>query len=872
MEIADDCVIRSPDVLEPRRGYEYVAANEGAIAAANQLNKAGTVLVSTILDPDALASGGTVTLYETVNTSSYSRQLGAMPFSAPAGGVRMPFFSANKTYYFMGRYGLIRADIDPDGSRGTTQFIRPAYQPPNWVQPQSGFYWAGSRGNTGSAVAAGWLANNTQVAYRITLCRLGVNGELVESAPSDRFLYTNTSGAAVYPDVEIANGPMVAGITPAVGSGAYSNTTDQFYRLYRSKAVATTADPDDEMFLVAEIIPSRGTLDSYSYCSMSNVQQYVDRTPDTSLYVPLYTNPSTGDGIAQANVGAPVALDAFWFKDRAHYLNTADPHSITIKVIGTGTGGIAAGAWINISGLPRFTFIAPPVGSLGQVQAVTAGTVAANIEATARELVAQINYYCSVSTAPMWTRLIARYISGSSVDAGQIVISRLLPGAAAFTVTTSSRAGWGSDYTTAVSSTNNTQVAGWYWSSLGQPEGVPNSAVIGDATAPAYRGIALRDAAFVLKKDGVWRITDDGDPAVEIVDPTVICAAPWTAVAIGDNVVSLCTTGVVLINEMGAVNISHDAIGRELTTLMAYVGSATLSSVAFAVAREVEHEYILCLPESPNATSCGVQYVFNLETRAWTRWRLPHVTAGVTDPDSGKLYWALARQQTITTYGSSIIRERRAFDSTDYQDPTTSLASPASTATATLTFSGDKTSLIAVGDLVQQIQATYYLQQRVDSISYSSATGNTTVTLDAAPAHAWASPDALTIIKAIQARPKFLPAHMDVPATAKDFATCALAFRYFDLDAFSVDWATELYPPDTATEDNPVAEGTWGPSPWGSTWGRQVRDMLIQVSLKGEYSRSALLTLGMTLPCALTRFELNAIDLKMTGADEKASR
>jgi hypothetical protein len=116
---------------------------------------------------------------------------------------------------------------------------------------------------------------------------------------------------------------------------------------------------------------------------MSNVQQYVDRTPDTSLYVPLYTNPSTGDGIAQANVGAPVALDAFWFKDRAHYLNTADPHSITIKVIGTGTGGIAAGAWINISGLPRFTFIAPPVGSLGQVQAVTAGTVAANIEATA---------------------------------------------------------------------------------------------------------------------------------------------------------------------------------------------------------------------------------------------------------------------------------------------------------------------------------------------------------------------------------------------------------------------------------------------------------------------------------------------------------
>ena len=97
---------------------------------------------------------------------------------------------------------------------------------------------------------------------------------------------------------------------------------------------------------------------------------------------------------------------------------------------------------------------------------------------------------------------------------------------------------------------------------------------------------------------------------------------------------------MVLITETGGVlNISHTQIERELFKLMAYVGPTALGTLAFGVAYQPEHTYILALPESPNATACTVQYVYNLQTQTWTRWTLPGVLSGTVNPDTGQLYW-----------------------------------------------------------------------------------------------------------------------------------------------------------------------------------------------------------------------------------------
>ena len=49
-------------------------------------------------------------------------------------------------------------------------------------------------------------------------------------------------------------------------------------------------------------------------------------------------------------------------------------------------------------------------------------------------------------------------------------------------------------------------------------------------------------------------------------------------------------------------------------------------------------------------------------------------------------------------------------------------------------------------------------------------------------------------------------------------------------------------------------------------WGRQAKDVVIKCTMPQEFDHSAQLTLALTFPCALSRFELNAIDLKISGA------
>jgi len=212
------------------------------------------------------------------------------------------------------------------------------------------------------------------------------------------------------------------------------------------------------------------------------------------------------------------------------------------------------------------------------------------------------------------------------------------------------------------------------WSNPGQPEGVPtaNNNVIGDASADAQRAVPLKDSLFVFKKDGLWKITDDGSslgPQVSLFDPTVRLIAPDTAVAFDNTVTALCDQGVLVTAEGGKANVSHDTIERDLLKLIQNVVLTAVANSAFAIAYEAEHQYILCLPESPNATSCTRVYVFNLQTQAWTTWSLPQpVTRGAVNPDTGQLVFG--------TPNGTLLIERKNGDSTDYQDPSVTIPLP----------------------------------------------------------------------------------------------------------------------------------------------------------------------------------------------------
>jgi hypothetical protein len=867
-EISDNCTSRSADVLESRRGFSAVASTSPLQAIGY---KQGRLLALTYDDGGAQYPGA-LQSYDPVNGFvAFAMSPGALTIGKPRTNARSRFVSVNKSAYFQSQYGLTKIDDV------ATAKCRCALQPRALVnQNVTGI--GGLINGTATAGGTAWLATGNQVAYRFTIARRGANNEVIESEPTERIIISNTTGSAGYVALQVQTGWMMA--------------PDAYWRVWRSTQVANGTDPSDEMFLVAEMLPLQNYSSTEGWAGALGNVAYNDYSSDGSIYIPLYTNPITGNGIAQADAPAPLSSDLFFFKRRLYYFNTSDVQRLVITVIGTGTGGIQAGDTITINGVV-FTFVTSNAGTRN-ILLSTGGTVAQNIINTAVEIGRTVNYFfltqgSGTGTQSVASRVQLSYLGSTSTAPGQILIQSIIPGVAAFSVKTSSRNGWDRDYTVSVSSDPNTQVAGLMWSSLDQPEAVPlaNNAPVGDASLDGQRGIALKEAALLFKKDGLFRVTDDGSsigPVIGLADPTVRLIAPETAVALNNFAIALCDQGVTLFTENGAsTNLSHDSVERELLKLVATVGNATMASVAYAVAYELEHLYVLCLPESSNATACTLQYVFNLQTRVWTRWRLPGSISGLVYPDTGQLCMGMGINSSYPSLTNALWLERKSFDSTDYQDPSYSIASPATTIAATMVFAGDQRSLIAVGDMLVQVQATNYLQQRVTAVTYSSANAQTTVTLDAAPRYAWTSAS-LTIVKGVNARVRFLPFHAGQPLVVKEWRDVFLSFRYLDADFIQVSWASPAFPTDNSAMEQitglsttnpapPVILQAWAPVPWAQTvWGRQTRDIVAMTSLPLDFGYAAQLVLTLAFSNALSRWELSAIDTKIAGTTDRVVR
>lgn len=879
-ETADNCIIRSGELLEPRSGHASFASAAPINAMAFKEGK----LVALTWDDSGRGVTGQLRYMNPVTGAFTGLPMnpGAFPFSQPGGdtAVRTRFMSAQKALYFQNRYGLTKVEDLVDG------VSRVALQPANWTRSGS----VTGVGTTASPTSAtvNWLANGFQVAYRVTLARKGANSELIESEPSDRFVVSNDFGGAraVFLD-----------FWPS-----YLIPPDTFVRIYRSVQVPNGTSPSDELYLVSEhlIAPSSDPLNPNGFDEVTYLFTYTDQTPDSQLYVPLYSNLQSGSARGKPFAPAPLSNDLTYFKNRAYAFNIEDVHRLALSIIGTGTGGIVDGDWISINGV-RFTF-RNTITNQSETQVFTAGTVVQNIENTARTLIARINEYfrtISYGGSPSYVQppnvVLARYVSTRAADAGQIVLQRVVPGADAFTVQTSSRNGWSSDFTSPTDSDPSAQPAGVAWSEADQPEAWPlaNRALVGDASDETLRGVTLKDMALIYqRRGGVWKITDDGTssgPNITQHETTVRLFAPDTLVVLNDTAIGLCEDGVVAVADMGKVNLSKDTIQRELTRLMTYVGRDTMSKVAFAIANERDHQYILCLPESPVATSCSVQFVYNTETRSWCRWNLPGVIAGTVNPDTGELFWSFGSEVVVTAYKNAIWKQRRNGDSFDYQDPGFTIASPTNGAVATLVFAGDvrpgTATPIDVGDIIQQAQATYFVKQRTTAVSYSSSANQTTVTLDQAPTHPWSTGMPLTVVKAIKSVVKPLPVRADEaggPTTDKKWDAAYLAFRFLDADFFRVAWESDKTGPiegsiqvvSSDPEKAPVALSGWPPASWGSSlWGgKRTKNIIVKSELPSDCAYAAQLTPTFTFQNALTRWELAAFDPKIAGVTEKVAR
>lgn len=568
-------------------------------------------------------------------TSWFTSSFMFPPFSLGGSGYLSPFIravEANKNMYFTTEIGIEKI-TDPT------------------IAP---FLAGVPLGLDGSAVLAGagsgFLGSNTQCAYQIVFGYVDANGNLNLGSPSERILIVNAGG-----------GSDNVTLTFTVPQGL---STAYFYQIYRtpqtvfSAIPANNVPPGAEPQLAAQFALTGGQITALSVT-------ITDVTPDTLLGAALYTNPSQ-QGALQTNTPPPFANDMCLFSQMMFYANGFTLQTLTFSLISVGApNGIQLNDTITVNGIV-FTAKAAQNNAAQQFLFVTTGTVAQNIDSTARNLIACINANAAT------TGVYAIYLSGFNSLPGLIELQAVSGSAVSFTpfFVTSSRGGAFSPVIpssgTTFGSSGDVTPNGIYVSKVGQPESVPpvNLIFVGGGDQPIFRILPLRDRVIVIKSDGIFVITGTTPQnlSVTLLDSTIICVAPESARLLNNSVYMFSQQGVVSITESG-VTIQSRTIEADLLKVLsvAYTPFQPLLQIN-AVTYESERLYILNLPTNVGDQYSTQAYCYNWVTNVWTHWPLG-MSAGFVNPFDNKLYCSRADISS-----NFVFQERKTYTYEDYYD------------------------------------------------------------------------------------------------------------------------------------------------------------------------------------------------------------
>lgn len=640
---------------------------------------------------------------------------------------------------------------------------------------------------TGAASGAGILANNSACAYRVTFLYTDANNNQIEGTPSESVILTNTSGGA-------QNGVVVF----TVPSGL---TTAYSYRLYRTVQVSSAITPSDTFQLAYQAALTAAQIAALSVT-------VTDVTPDNLLGLLLYISPGA-QGQFQTNDAPPLAKDICTFLGMAFYFNCTTIQQFYITLISVGApNGIQNADTIALVGTSTYTYTYTGAGAnnfpLRQFAVVTGGTVATNIDNTARNLVSAINQDTGN------TEFYAYYVSGFSQLPGQILIKARNLNHAAFS-SISSRGGAfsptiPSSGTTYISS-NNSVPGGVYVSKANQPDAVPatNLIPVGNYQNTIYRGYALRDAVIVETVGGVFRITGTSPSNLSVTpfDNTVIQYGNETGVTLNNSVYSFTTQGEISITESGSQIMSRNIEG-DLLQLSANKIYTNFSSLAFGVSYESDRKYILALEQNATDGFSTLQYVYNWVTQSYTTWNIS-CSSGLVNPFDNLLYLAGSDGQ--------ILQERKNFNPNDYVDREYAVTI---TGTVGLVVTLTDVSNAVVGYTLAQTIVNGFPQ--FQSVITAISTVNKTVTVT--NLISWNNGPA-GLYQPIDTIVTYTPLTCGYPNFLKQMQPIlSFVFNQSSFDKATATFTTDLYPSAETVTLMPKITGNWGTFPWGSlNWG-----------------------------------------------------
>lgn len=332
-----------------------------------------------------------------------------------------------------------------------------------------------------------------------------------------------------------------------------------------------------------------------------------------------------------------------------------------------------------------------------------------------------------------------------------------------------------------------------------QPEAVPLYRYLdcGAANFPILRVIALRDSVFVLKGDGIFRITGEDFTSFRatLFDNTVQLLANESAVTLTNQIYAFTDQGIVAIADTG-VNIVSRPIESELLRLSSDL-FPNFSSVTFAVGYESDRKYILFTVSEEDDTYATQAFVYNVLTNSFTKWNLAKC-AGIVNKRDNKLYLG-------DPVNNFVYRERKDYSSSDYADESYAVSIVSATGfTVVLT----DTTVVAAGmTLLQGAREAVVLS--VDSSTEITVSQELVWTAGAA-----------TVYTPIRNLVTWIEEDADNPGILKHWQECTLLFRDARFRELVVGFSTNFSPVPEEVTLVPVRSGGWGGFPWGGLpWG-----------------------------------------------------
>lgn len=407
-----------------------------------------------------------------------------------------------------------------------------------------------------------------------------------------------------------------------------------------------------------------------------------------------------------------------------------------------------------------------------------------------------------------------------------------------------------------------------YYSKQNEPEHVPydNYMEIGSEQYAIVRIFPLADTLWVLKEDGVYRVTgatvDEFDWSE--FDLTVKIIAPESVASVSNQLFFLSNSGPVACTDTGVVKVGRP-VEQDILKLYADAPEA-VRNASTACSYESEGLYILCMPDVDTDSASAVNsiaWVYNVFSSGgvWSQWDAPW-TSCMVHPDDDIL---VAGDEE----GSFLLMERKSRTAADYADKAFRRDGEGNMTDNVITVTSASGSTLILDDSVPgyEVGDVIYVSDAIRA-KVTAVTNSTTVVVETSTGSiASFSGQTVAVFKHIPFEAMWQPVMGENPGESKLFSECALELRRPFFSAMKVGFVTDKSPTFEKFQLTGYARrGNQADFPWDydEFEGEQgVKTMRCPIPRKK--SRATKLFIKVEHTAALEFFQLQGVHVKFSG-------